>query len=362
MRPGSVVARFEIAFRACLASDGTLCAPLPAFAEDDELLQRLYRAMVRARAFDTKAVNLQRTGKLGTYPSCLGHEATHVGAGAAMHPEDVLFTVYREVGSKLWRGVDMLDILLYWGGDERGTVYRLEAEQDFPFCVPIGSQMPHAAGAALSFQIRGQARAALVFIGDGGTSQGAFYEALNLAGAKSLPLVCVIVNNRWAISVPVEVQTAAKTLAQKAIAAGIPSVQVDGNDVLIVREVVAEALDRARNGGGPSVIEALTYRLSDHTTSDDATRYRRAEEVEAARSIEPIARMRQFLTSRGLWSDAAEEQLRQECAAQIDAAVRQYLATPRQSSDAMFDYLFAQLPPGLRTQREDARRYAALRP
>jgi pyruvate dehydrogenase E1 component alpha subunit len=278
-----------------------------------------------------------------------------------MHPEDVLFTVYREVGSKLWRGVDMLNVLLYWGGDERGTVYR-HASEDFPFCVPIGSQMPHAAGAALSFQIRGQARCALVFIGDGGTSQGAFYEALNLAGAKRLPLVCVIVNNRWAISVPVEVQTAAQTLAQKAIAAGIPSVQVDGNDVLIVREVVGEALDRARNGGGPSVIEALTYRLSDHTTSDDATRYRRAEEVEAARRIEPIARMRQFLTSRGLWSDAAEEQLRQECATQIDAAVRQYLATPRQSSDAMFDYLFAQLPPGLRTQREDARRYAALRP
>ena len=361
MSPGRTVAQFEIAYRACLASDGTLCAELPAFAHDTALLQRLYCAMVRARAFDSKAVNLQRTGKLGTYPSCLGHEATHVGVGAALRAEDVLFTVYREVGAKFWRGVDMLDVLLYWGGDERGTIYPT-APQDFPFCVPIGSQMPHAAGAALSFQIRGEPRCALVFIGDGGTSQGAFYEALNLAGAKSLPLVCVIVNNGWAISVPVEVQTAAKTLAQKAIAAGIPGVQVDGNDVLIVREVVGEALERARNGGGPSVIEALTYRLSDHTTSDDATRYRRAEEVEAALRIEPIGRMRQFLTSRGLWSDATEEQLRQECAAQIDTAVRQYLATPRQSSDAMFDYLYAQLPRGLLTQREDARRYAALRP
>jgi 2-oxoisovalerate dehydrogenase E1 component alpha subunit len=252
----------------------------------------------------------------------------------------------------------MLDILLYWGGDERGTIYRRNP-QDFPFCIPIGSQMPHAAGAALSFQIRGEARCALVFIGDGGTSQGAFYEALNLAGAKSLPLVCVIVNNRWAISVPVETQTASQTLAQKAIAAGIPGQQVDGNDVLIVREVVGEALERARQGGGPSVIEALTYRLSDHTTSDDATRYRRAEEVAAAQRLEPIGRMRRFLEARGLWSEAQEEQLRRECAAQVDAAVKQYLATPRQSSDTMFDYLFAQLPDGLRAQREDARRYAA---
>jgi 2-oxoisovalerate dehydrogenase E1 component alpha subunit len=361
MSRDAIVARFEIPYRGCLASDGTLCGPLPGFAEDSALLQRLYRVMVRARMFDAKAVNLQRTGKLGTYPSCLGHEATHVGVGSAMRDEDVLFTVYREVGSKFWRGVEMLDILLYWGGDERGTLY-LRTPQDFPFCVPIGSQMPHAAGAALAFQIRGEARCAVAFVGDGGTSQGAFYEALNLAGAKRLPLVCVIVNNRWAISVPVSAQTAAQTLAQKAIAAGIPGLQVDGNDVLIVRETVAEALERARRGGGPTVIEALTYRLSDHTTSDDATRYRPADEVEAARRLEPIARMRAFLEARGLWDDAAEQSLRRECGEAVDMAVKQYLATPKQSTDSMFDYLYAQLPPGLRAQREDARRYATLRP
>ncbi len=293
MNSGKVVAGFEIAYRGCLASDGTLCGPTPEFAGDDELLRRLYRAMVRARVFDTKAVNLQRTGKLGTYPSCLGHEATHVGVGSAMQPEDVLFTVYREIGTKFWRGVEMLDVLLYWGGDERGTNYR-HTPQDFPFCVPIASQMPQAAGAALAMQIRGEPRCVLAFIGDGGTSQGAFYEALNLAGAKRLPLVCVIVNNRWAISVPVSAQTAAQTLAQKAIAAGIPAVQIDGNDVLIVRQTVSEALARARSGDGPSVIEALTYRLSDHTTSDDATRYRDAAEVEAAQRIEPLIRTRGF--------------------------------------------------------------------
>lgn len=356
MNSDSVVARFEIPYRACLDADGTPLGPLPSFAEDGEQLLRMYRMMVRARAFDTKAVNLQRTGKLGTYPSCLGHEAIHVGVAAAMRPDDVLFTVYREVGTKFWRGVDMLDILLYWGGDERGTLYT-RTPQDFPFCVPIASQMPHAAGAALALQIRKEPRAVLAYIGDGGTSQGAFYEALNMAGAKSLPLVCMIVNNGWAISVPVSAQTAAQTLAQKAIAAGIPAQQIDGNDALVVRETVDAALERARSGGGPSVIEAMTYRLSDHTTSDDATRYRSAEEVESARRLEPIGRLRALLETRGLWNDASEEALKRECTEQIDAAVKQYLATPKQSSDAMFDYLYAELPPAVRAQRDYARRF-----
>ena len=360
MSANSVAARFEISYRTCIDQQGNLVGPLPAFAQDGEQLRQIYRVMVRARAFDAKAMNLQRTGKLGTYPSCLGQEATHVGVAAAMRADDVLFTVYREVGSKLWRGVEMCNVLLYWGGDERGTLYP-NAPEDFPFCVPIASQMPQAAGAAFAMQIRGESRCALAFVGDGGTSQGAFYEALNFAGAKSLPLVCVIVNNGWAISVPVKQQTAAQTLAQKAIAAGIPAVQVDGNDVLIVREVVAEALERARAGGGPSVIEALTYRLGDHTTSDDATRYRSSAEVEAAWSREPVARLRSFLTARGLWDEAQEQTLKRENSEQIEAAVREYLATPKQSTDTMFDFLYAQLPPNLRAQREDARRYASLR-
>jgi pyruvate dehydrogenase E1 component alpha subunit len=361
MNMGSVVARFEIPYRACLGPDGSACGPLPEFASDPETVCAMYRAMVQARAFDAKAMNLQRTGQLGTYPSCLGHEATHVGVGAAMRPADTLFTVYREIGTKFWRGIELSDILLYWGGDERGTRYA-RSPQDFPFCVPIGSQMPQAAGAALAYQIRGEDRCALAFIGDGGTSQGAFYEAINFAGAKGLPLVCVIVNNRWAISVPVRAQTAAQTLAQKAVAAGIPGVQVDGNDVLVVRETVAAALARARGGGGPTVIEALTYRLSDHTTSDDASRYRPEGELESAWLLDPIPRLRGFLTARGWWDEAREESWRRSCAQEIDAAVQRYLATPKQPSDAMFDFLYAELPPALRAQREDARRYAAGKP
>jgi 2-oxoisovalerate dehydrogenase E1 component subunit alpha len=360
MSTHAVVARFEVPWRACLDADGRPLGALPEFAADAQLLRDMYGMMVRARAFDAKAVNLQRTGKLGTYPSCLGQEAVHVGVGAAMDDTDVLFTVYREIGTKFWRGVDMYRILLYWGGDERGTIYE-RCPQDFPFCVPIGSQLPQAAGAALAMQIRGERRCALAFVGDGGTSQGAFYEAINFAGARALPLVCVIVNNRWAISVPVERQTAAQTLAQKAIAAGIPAVQIDGNDVLAVREVVGEALGRARSGAGPSVIEALTYRIGDHTTSDDASRYRSAGEVQNAWAQEPVARLRRFLSARGLWDEAAEEALKRECSQQIEAAVRRYLATPRQSTDAMFDYLMAEPPAGLVAQREQARRYATKR-
>ena len=210
----------------------------------------MYQLMTLVRTFDTKAVNLQRTGKLGTYASCLGHEATHVGAGAAMKAEDVLVPVYREYGAQFWRGVKMSDVLLYWGGDERGNNFE-NATRDFAWCVPIGTQSLHAAGAAMAFKVRGEKRCALAFIGDGGTSQGAFYEALNLAGARSLPVVFVIVNNKWAISVPISSQTAAATLAQKAVAAGIPGVQVDGNDAIAVRHMVGQALAIARNGGGP---------------------------------------------------------------------------------------------------------------
>jgi pyruvate dehydrogenase E1 component alpha subunit len=251
----------------------------------------------------------------------------------------------------------MLDILLYWGGDERGTNYAA-SPNDYPFCVPIASQMPQAAGAALAFRIRGEARCALAFIGEGGTSEGAFYEAINMAGVAALPLVTVIVNNGWAISHPAAAQTRAQTFAQKAIAAGIPGIQVDGNDAIGVREVVGAALERARRGDGPSLIEAVTYRLGDHTTSDDSARYRPVAEVEQARAREPLIRLRRLLEARGWWDEQAEQQLRAACVAEIDAAVAAYLATPRAPTEAMFDYLYATLPPALRSQAEEARRHA----
>jgi 2-oxoisovalerate dehydrogenase E1 component alpha subunit len=354
----TIVAEFNIDYRQILDPEGYLVAPLPRFAAHPEEVVKMYEAMTRVRVFDTKAVNLQRTGQLGTYPPSLGHEATHIGVGAAMRPEDVLAPVYREFGTQLWRGVTMTEILTYWGGDERGNDFA-GTRHDFPWCVPIATQTLHAAGAAMAFKVRREPRCALAYIGDGGTSEGAFYEALNLAGARALPVVFMIVNNGWAISVPLAEQTATQTLAQKAVAAGIPGGQVDGNDVFAVREVVSEALDIARRGGGPCLIEALTYRLSDHTTADDASRYRSAADVEAAWAVEPLIRLRTYLRHEGVWNDAKEQALLQDCAHQVDAAVAEYLHFAAPTTDAMFDHLFAAPPKHLREQRATARYYSS---
>jgi pyruvate dehydrogenase E1 component alpha subunit len=320
----------------------------------------MYRAMVLVRIFDTKAVNLQRVGKLGTYPPALGHEAVQVACGAALKDEDCIAPVYREIGTQLWRGVRMTDILLYWGGDERGNNFAVP-RHDFPWCVPIATQTLHAAGAALAFKIRGERRVAVSFIGDGGTSEGSFYEAINVAGVQKLPVVFMIVNNQWAISVPLALQTATQTLAQKAIAAGIPGVQIDGNDVLACRQVIGEAVERARAGGGPTVVEAITYRLSDHTTADDASRYRKSDEVQAAWQSEPLKRTRALLERFGLWDESKEAALKAECAEQVEKAVQEFFSAPQQSTDAMFDHLFANMPRNLQPQKAMARHYGGAR-
>jgi pyruvate dehydrogenase E1 component alpha subunit len=351
------VAEFSIKYCQFLDAAGSLASDAPPLAGDTGELLRMYRFMTLVRTFDTKAVNLQRTGKLGTYASCLGHEAAHVGVAAAMHPDDVLLPVYREFGSQIWRGVKMSTILTFWGGDESGSNFTASRE-DFPWCVPIASQMLHGAGVAMAMKIKGEKRCSVTYIGDGGTSEGAFYEGINLAGARSLPAVFVIVNNRWAISVPIEQQTATQTLAQKAVAAGIPGIQVDGNDVIAVRHIVGEAVARARRGDGPTLIEALTYRLSDHTTADDASRYRDQGEVREAWEQEPLLRLRAYLTKLKAWDEAREEALKAECAREVEAAVDQYLSGPKPTTDAMFDHLFANPPKGLLEQREIARRYA----
>ncbi len=345
--------QFSIAFTRYLDPDGLTPGPLPDLAADPANLVPLYQAMVRTRVFDAKAVSLQRTGRLGTFASSLGQEAVGVGTASAMAADDVLVPAFRDQAAQLWRGVTPLELLLYWGGDERGSDFA-GPRQDFPICVPVASQVPHAAGVALAFKLRHQPRAALCILGDGGTSKGDFYEALNVAGVWRLPLVVVIANNQWAISVPRSAQSAAETLAQKAIAAGIPGEQVDGNDVIAVHDRVARALDKARTGGGASVIEALTYRLSDHTTADDARRYRDDREVTEHWRAEPVPRLRQYLVKQGVWDRAHEEHLLETTTAEIDEAVTAYLATPRQSVASMFDFLFATLPDSLADQRAQA--------
>ncbi len=350
------VTKFEIKYSQFLDSQGKPTGDLPEFARDNEELLKMYRLMTLTRTFDTKAINLQRTGKLGTYASCLGHEAAHIGIGAAMREDDVFAPMYREYGTQFWRGVKMSDVLLYWGGDERGNDFSIP-KQDFSWCVPIATQCIHAAGAAMALKHKGSDACAVCVVGDGGTSEGIFYEALNVAGVQKLPMVFVVVNNRWAISVPVELQTACETLAQKGIAAGMPSVQVDGNDVVAMRHAVEVGLDRARNGKGPMLIEALTYRLSDHTTADDASRYRAGDEVEAAWQVEPLIRLRAYLMAQGAWDDEKEVALLDECATEVDAAVDEYMHTPKNTAESMFDHMYAELPEAMEEQRDTAIEY-----
>jgi 2-oxoisovalerate dehydrogenase E1 component alpha subunit len=350
-----VIARFEVRRRSYLAPDGSVLRPLPAFASDAATLLALYRGMVLTRAFDLKAVSLQRTGRLGTYAVSLGQEAVSVGVASAMRDEDVLLPSYRDNGTLLWRGTKMEEILLFWGGDERGNLSSGPAH-DFPYCIPVGSQAPHAAGVAYAFKFRKEPRVAVCLFGDGATSKGDVWEAMNFAGVHKLPVVFVANNNQWAISVPLKLQTASETLAQKAIAAGFAGEQVDGNDVIAVRAAAEEAIANARAGGGARLIEAVTYRLSDHTTADDAARYRPPEEVQARWKEEPIARLRAYLVSQKLWGKVQEEELAAECQKAIEAAIERYLASSPRAPETMFDHLYAELPRSYAGQRAELSR------
>ncbi len=351
------VAKFEIHYHQFLKPDGTLKQDLTKELRDPKRLIEWYRLMTLLRVFDTKAINLQRVGKLGTYPGVLGQEAVGVAIGQAMHKDDVLVPYYRDQGIQFQRGVDFSQILQYWGGDERGSDFN-QAE-DFPTCVPIANQNVIAAGVASAIQYRNEKRGVVTSIGEGGTSEGDFYEALNAAGAWKLPLVFVINNNQWAISVPTELQTHSQTFAQKAIAAGFEGEQVDGNDIIAVYERVRLALDKARTGGGPTLIEAITYRLCDHTTADDANRYRSKEALEKAWTLEPLIRLRHYLTSEKLWDAKKEEACLQDCRKIVDEEVNIYLNRPMAPITDIIDYMYAQCPENLKEQRQTLLQFGA---
>ena len=352
--PNGISARFEVHYSRFLDTKGVVVSkPLPDWASDANILLPVYENMLLTRAFDTAALTLQRTGRLGTYASPLGQEAIAAGVASAMQAADVLLPSYREFGAQLWRGVSITELLLFWGGDERGSDFQGPRE-DFPVSIPVASHCCHAVGVAYAFKLRRQARAVACFIGDGATSKGDFYEALNAAGAWKLPVLFVVTNNQWAISVPIHKQTAAQTLAQKAIAAGVDSEQVDGNDLLAVRFAADQALENARSGGGPYLIEALTYRRADHTTADDASRYRDTAEVEAQIVNDPIQRISAYLIQTGLWDPERDSQLQADCERRVSEAVTDYLATPVQSVESLFDFLYAELPTALAAQRASA--------
>lgn len=336
------VAHFDITHTRYLSEHSELEQPLPAFASPDTLIE-LLRLMTLTREFDQQVINLQRTGQMGTYPSCQGAEAFGVGIGHALHQDDVLCPYYREQGALIQRHTGLSGLLLYWGGNELGSNQH-NNDQDFPVSVPIASQCLHATGIAYAFKYRQQQRAVVVTIGDGGTSEGDFYEAINVAGAWKLPVVFVINNNQWAISVPLSQQTACETIAQKAIAAGIPGKQVDGNDVIAVSDSVKTAIDHARQGLGPTLIEALTYRLSDHTTADDATRYQPQDAMKQAFKKEPLSRLLQYLLQQKHLTESDYETMQKNCRQEVDLAIQQYLDHPKSPPTSAFDFLYEQLP------------------
>lgn len=349
---------FEISYLQYLDENAQPASDLPDFATNSEELVKLYRKIQFLRTLDARAIALQRTGKMGTYPGSLGQEAVGVGAGSCLTDKDVLVPYYRGTGTMIQHGVQPHEMLLYWGGDERGCDFKNPtARQDFPIAVPIATQCLHAVGVATSFKLRGQGgRAVLTEIGEGGTSQGEFYEALNVAGVWRLPVVFLINNNQWAISVPSESQTSCETYAQKALAAGIDCIQVDGNDIIAVKDAVGRALDKARAGDGATLVEAVTYRLCDHTTADDARRYRDDQKHEAALAREPLGRLRTYLLNLGVLNTRDFERIEAECRKEVELEVEIYLdmvENQPQPPQAMFDHLYQNLPEKTRRQRDE---------
>jgi 2-oxoisovalerate dehydrogenase E1 component alpha subunit len=350
----SIVAEFKIEHIQFISPDGSTTQALPEFAKEIKNLIAMYRFMTLIRVLDAKAVNLQRMGKMGTYPSSLGQEAISIGLAFGMQQKDIFVPYYRDQGAMIQRGVKISEILRFWGGDERANNYAdPQVREDFPIAVPVGSQNLHAAGVGFAVKYHKQKRAVVCTCGDGGTSKGDFYEAMNFAGVEQLPVVFIVNNNQWAISVSRRNQTHAQTIAQKAIACGFEGIQVDGNDVVAMRYATEQACEKARAGKGPTLIEAMSYRLCDHTTADDARRYIAEQELKDAWQFEPILRLRNYLLKQNAWNETEEAKLLKECAAEVDQAVNDYLHYPPQEPTAMFDNLYAKLPEELIAQREE---------
>jgi pyruvate dehydrogenase E1 component alpha subunit len=312
-------------------------------------MRRIYESMTRTRAADRKALNLQRQGRLGTYPSSLGHEACQVGTAWFLRNEDWIFPYFRDLGLYLQAGYPLSTFYHFWMGNEAGLVPP-ENLRMFPLAITVGAQIAQAAGAGLAARLQKLPLAVLTTFGDGATSEGDFHEGLNFAGVFRAPVVFVCYNNQWAISTPRSRQTGSRTIAQKASAYGFPGIAVDGNDVLAVAAAVGEALERARSGEGPTLVEAVTYRLGHHTTSDDAARYRDASELQEWEKKDPLVRFRAFLTGQGLWDEASEKSLLERLNDEIEKAVAEAEARPPASLEDVFAHTYRESPPELSAQ------------
>jgi pyruvate dehydrogenase E1 component alpha subunit len=317
----------------------------------DELIKTSYEKMLFMKMADQKANNLQRTGRMGTYASIRGQEAIQMGTGLVMGREDYLIPAFRELGIMWLHGIPMENIYAYWMGNEMGS-HPPEGVNCIPISIAVGSQMLHGVGIGLGMKKKKEKKVAVTFFGDGATSEGDFHEAMNCAGLFKPNTVLICQNNQWAISVPRSSQTASTTIAQKAQAYAVPGIQVDGNDLIACYVAVKTAVDRARSGEGATLIEAYTYRLGDHTTSDDAKKYRDPAEVEMWKPRDPLIRLQKYLAGKNLWSQQYEDGLVAAYEKEIEMIVGRAQAIPYNPSD-IFDYTYAQLPPQLLAQKEE---------
>ncbi|ARU61238.1 pyruvate dehydrogenase (acetyl-transferring) E1 component subunit alpha [Tumebacillus avium] len=319
-----------------------------------ELLTEMYKWMITVRHFDRRAVHLQRSGRIGTYAPLEGQEAAQVGCGFALEKRDWLFPTYREHGVSMVHGLPMATIFLYWNGRPEGCISP-QGVNIFPIAVPIATQLPHAVGAAWAAKLRGEDTVTVGFLGDGATSEGDFHEAMNFAGVFQLPVIFFCQNNGYAISVPLSKQTATETIAEKAAAYGVEGIRVDGNDIIAVYEAVKLAADKARSGGGPTLIEAVTYRYGSHTTADDHTRYRDGAEVEAWREKDGIERLKHTLLDLGVWSEEQDAAAWKQADETVQRAIDEMLAAPPVDHNRIFDFAYETLPRHLQEQREEMR-------
>jgi pyruvate dehydrogenase E1 component alpha subunit len=321
----------------------------PAARLDPALLRTLYGQLVRGRRYNRQATALTRQGRLAVYPSSTGQEAAEIAAALALRPQDWLFPSYRDTLAVVARGVDPVEALTLLRGDWHSG-YDSRVHRVAPLSTPLATQLPHAVGLARAARLRGDEVMALALVGDGGTSEGDFHEALNMAAVWQAPVVFLVQNNGFAISVPLAKQTAAPTFAHKAVGYGMPGRLVDGNDVAATHEVLAEAADRARGGGGPTLVEAITYRMEAHTNADDATRYRDDSDVAAWREHDPITLLERELTDRGLLDDTLRQTATDDAEAMAEALRERMHAEPPLDPMELFAHVFAEPTPQLRQQ------------
>jgi pyruvate dehydrogenase E1 component alpha subunit len=319
---------------------------------DLDAVRRLYRGMVAARLYDRKGTALQKQGRLATYAPLEGQEAAQIGSAATLHPSDWMVASYRDAAAMWMHGYPWQLLLLGRMGDERGGSPP-EGVAILPPSITVGAHMLHAVGLAWAARLRGEDRIAITYFGDGATSEGDFHEAMNLAGVYHVPLVFLCQNNQYAISLRRDRQTASESIAAKAEGYGMPGILVDGNDLLAVYAATADAVGRARSGGGPTLIEALTYRLGPHTTSDDPTRYRSAQEESEWRERDPLERVRRYLAREGGWDETWQQEIEAEEGAAIESAVDAAEAVPPLGPEEIFEGMFAEMTQQLQQQRRE---------